>query len=150
MKKIIVAVLAVLAFSVAASAQPKAIGIRAGWGGEISYQHWVGGSNFVEADLGLVGHGFYLTGAYNFNIGNAGDFNFYAGPGAQIGMSNYRDSENNVHSRLGLAVVGQIGAEYNFPGVPINISLDWRPALYLLNGIGFGWQGFALGLRYNF
>ena len=52
MKKFIVVVLSVLAFAAVASAQPRALGIRAGYGGEISYQHG-GGAGFLEADLGF-------------------------------------------------------------------------------------------------
>lgn len=145
MKKFIIAILSVFAFVAVASAQPRAIGVRAGYGGEISYQHYVGDS-FIEADLGLVGnHGFYVTGIYDFNIGYAGPFSFYAGPGAQVGF--YNAGENAM--ALNLAVGGQIGAEWAIPSAPINISLDWRPMFYLMHG-GFGWDGFALGLRYRF
>lgn len=145
MKKLIIAILSVFAFVAVASAQPRAIGVRAGYGGEISYQHYVGDS-FIEADLGLVGnHGFYVTGIYDFNIGYAGPFSFYAGPGAQVGF--YNAGENAM--ALNLAVGGQIGAEWAIPSAPINISLDWRPMFYLMHG-GFGWDGFALGLRYRF
>jgi hypothetical protein len=52
MKKIILAAALVLGFAVAASAQPRAIGVRIGNGGEISYQHSMG-SNFLEVDGGL-------------------------------------------------------------------------------------------------
>lgn len=145
MKKLIIAILSVFAFVAVASAQPRAIGVRAGYGGEISYQHYVGDC-FIEADLGLVGnHGFYVTGIYDFNIGYAGPFSFYAGPGAQVGF--YNAGENAM--ALNLAVGGQIGAEWAIPSAPINISLDWRPMFYLMHG-GFGWDGFALGLRYRF
>ena len=123
MKKLIVVILSIFAFVAVASAQPRAIGVRAGFGGEISYQHYVG-ENFVEADLGLVGnHGFYVTGIYDFNIGYAGPFSFYAGPGAQVGF--YNAGENAM--ALNLAVGGQIGAEWAIPAAPINITLDWRP-----------------------
>lgn len=152
MKKLIVAVLSVLAFAATASAQSKAIGVRIGYGAEISYQHYLGGANFLEADLGFNGgaaNGFYLTGVYNFNIGNSGDFNFYAGPGAQVGVYNHRKDDNTVVSSFGLAIVGQVGCEYAIPGVPLGISLDWRPAIFLTGG-GFGWEGFGLGIRYRF
>ena len=49
MKKIILVAALVLGFAVAASAQPRAIGVRVGNGGEISYQHQLG-SNFLEGD----------------------------------------------------------------------------------------------------
>ena len=52
MKKIILVAALVLGFAVAASAQPRAIGLRGGWGAELSYQHSFD-SNFLQADLGL-------------------------------------------------------------------------------------------------
>ena len=72
MKKIILAAALILGFAVAASAQPKAIGIRIGNGGEISYQHSMGG-NFIEVDggfgLGLNGRtNIMAAGIYNFLI----------------------------------------------------------------------------------
>lgn len=145
MKKIFAVLAAALLFSAAVSAQPKAVGVRVGYGAEVSYQHYLGGSNFLEADLGFMSRGFRLTGIYDFNLGNAGNFNFYAGPGASLGLVN--GSESTYFSA---AVVGQIGAEFAVPGVPLNFSLDWRPAVYLTNGFGFGWDGFALGIRYRF
>ena len=52
MKKIILVAALVLGFAVAASAQPRAIGLRGGWGAELSYQHGFG-ADFLQADLGL-------------------------------------------------------------------------------------------------
>ena len=53
MKKIILIAAMICGFAVAASAQPKALGLRFGYGAELSYQHNVAGANFIEADLGL-------------------------------------------------------------------------------------------------
>lgn len=148
MKKFVLVALSVLAVSFAASAQPRALGLRAGYGAELSYQHDLGG-NFLEADLGFMSNTISLTGIYDFIFANAGICNFYVGPGAHIGMWNSKDSNGNSSLSLSAAVVGQLGVEFQLP-IPMNISLDWRPAFYLTNGRGFGWDGFALGLRYRF
>ncbi len=151
MKKIILAAALVLGFAVAASAQPRAIGVRIGNGGEISYQHSMG-SNFLEVDgglgLGLVDGVFNVgaTGIYNFMISEFGNgFGFYAGPGAGVGLAlgdvNY----------LALSAAGMVGIEYNF-NFPLQISLDFRQHI----GIGFSGNGIwapssiGLGLRYQF
>ena len=77
MKKLLTVLIGVLAFAAVASAQPRALGVRAGYGGEISYQHTTG-PGFIEADLGfLAGHGFYVTGVYDFIFANSGICNFY-------------------------------------------------------------------------
>lgn len=151
MKKIILAAALVLAFTVAASAQPRAIGVRIGNGGEISYQHSMG-SNFLEVDgglgLGLVDGVFNVgaTGIYNFMISEFGNgFGFYAGPGAGVGLAL---GEVNY---LALSAAGMVGIEYNF-NFPLQISLDFRQHI----GIGFSGNGIwapssiGLGLRYQF
>ena len=144
MKKIIAILVGVLAFAAVASAQPRALGVRAGYGGELSYQHSLG-QNFLEADLGfLAGHGFYLTGVYDFVLANSGICNFYAGPGVQLGFYNHAEE-----SGFNAGIAGQLGVEFEVPSVPLNISLDWRPVYYFNYG-GFGWQGIALGIRYRF
>lgn len=151
MKKIIIAAALVLGFAAAASAQPRALGVRIGNGGEISYQHSMG-SNFLEVDgglgLGLVDGTFNVgaTGIYNFMISEFGNgFGFYAGPGAGVGLAlgdvNY----------LALSAAGMVGIEYNF-NFPLQISLDFRQHI----GIGFSGNGIwapssiGLGLRYQF
>ena len=144
MKKILAILVAAFAFVAVASAQPRAIGVRAGWGGELSYQHG-GGAGFLEADLGfLANNGFYVTGIYDFILGSAGICNFYMGPGVQLGFYKHAD-ENGFNA----GIAGQIGVEFEIPSVPLNISLDWRPVYYFNYG-GFGWQGIALGIRYRF
>ncbi|MBP5625319.1 MAG: hypothetical protein J6W98_00195 [Bacteroidales bacterium] len=144
MKKIVAILAGVLAFAAVASAQPRAFGVRLGYGAEVSYQHTLG-NDFGEVDLGVVGpNGFYVSGIYDFNLGSAGILNFYAGPGVQIGAA----TADNVFY-FNAAIVGQIGTEIELDSAPVNFSLDWRPAIYL-NGGGFGWTGFALGIRYRF
>lgn len=144
MKKAILVIAMILGFAVAVSAQPRALGLRAGNLAELSYQHSIG-SNFLEADLGWInGYGIYLTGIYDFVFAQAGDFNFYAGPGAKLGVYSGGGS-----SALNLAVAGQLGAEWEIPTIPLNISLDWRPTYYFMYGGFLGWD-VALGIRYCF
>lgn len=142
MKKLIIILAAVLCFATAANAQSRALGIRATYGAELSYQHDLGG-NFLEGDLGWFNDGFYLTGIYDFILGSEGNFNFYAGPGAALGFWNV-DGDSGIN----LGIAGQLGMEYNF-NLPLQLSLDWRPVFNFVHG-GFGWQGVALGIRYRF
>lgn len=150
MKKIVLIAAMVLGFAVAASAQPRALGVRVGNGGEISYQHSLG-ANFLEVDGGL-GLGFDgtfnvgATGIYSFMISEFGDgFGFYAGPGASVGLGL---GEANYFA---LAVAGMVGIEYNF-NIPLQLSLDFRQHV----GIGLGGHGgwypssIGLGIRYRF
>ena len=140
MKKIILIAALVLGFAAAASAQPKAIGLRIGYGAELSYQHNVG-ANFIEADLGLESFkNLGVAATYNFSIAEFGDgFMFYAGPGIGLGFA----------ESLMVGVAGQAGIEYNFASAPVNISVDVRPYFDFM-GVGLvGWYP-HIGVRYNF
>ena len=140
MKKIIIVAALVLGFAAAASAQPKAIGLRIGGGAELSYQHNVG-ANFIEADLGLESFkNLGVAATYNFSIAEFGDgFKFYAGPGIGLGFA----------ESLMVGVAGQAGVEYNFASAPVNISVDVRPYFDFM-GVGrVGWYP-HIGVRYNF
>lgn len=140
MKKIILIAAMVLGFAVAASAQPKAVGLRLGNGAELSYQHNVG-SNFVEADLGLASFkNLQVAATYNFNIAEFGPgIKFYAGPGIGLGFA----------EKLSIGIAGQAGLEYSFAAAPIQVSVDVRPYFDFV-GVGLvGWWP-HLGVRYNF
>ena len=151
MKKIVLVAAMVLGFAFAASAQPRAVGLRGGYGVEASYQHTMG-ADFLEADLGLVGNGLNVAATYNFMIAqptwtDRGEWGFYAGPGAAVGLGFGEANHLNV------AVAGQVGLEYSF-WFPLQLSIDLRPQL----GVSFadksqfyfgGWCP-ALGVRYKF
>ena len=148
MKKIILVAALVLGFAAAAAAQPRAIGLRGGYGVEVSYQHTLG-SNFVEADLGLVGSGFNLAATYNWNLvqpqwTEKGEWGVYAGPGANLGLG--------FNGWFNVAVCGQVGLEYTF-WFPLQLSLDIRPSLGFSTGdkpLYVGGFYPTLGVRYKF
>ncbi len=151
MKKIILVAAMVLGFAVAASAQPRAIGLRGGFGAGVSYQHTVG-ANFIDAELGF-GQGLNVAASYNWilaqpNWTSRGEWGVYAGPGASVSLG-FGDA-----SHLNLGVSAQVGLEYSF-WFPLQLSLDLRPGLgFVTSGgaSGFGFWGFwpALGVRYKF
>ena len=111
MKKIILVAALVLGFAVAASAQPRAIGLRGGWGAELSYQHGFG-ADFLQADLGLnTFDSVHGSVVYNFMIAqpawtSRGEWGFYAGPGAAVGMK-LGNSENDGYFHV--AAAGMVG-----------------------------------------
>ena len=153
MKKIILIAAMVLGFAVAAVAQPRAIGLRGGYGVELSYQHTLG-ANFVEADLGLCVGALNLGATYNWMIAqpqwtDRGEWGFYAGPGAVVGMDLFGDVKH-----FSVAAAGQVGLEYTF-WFPLQLSIDIRPQLgvgFANKAAGFYFGGFwpTLGVRYRF
>lgn len=151
MKKIILIAALVLGFAVAASAQPRALGLKAGWGADLSYQHTVKNADFVEATLGLCTFAAVNASAtYNFMIAqpswtSRGEWGFYAGPGAAVGMNLIGDN-----SYFHLAAAGMVGLEYKF-WFPLQLSFDLRPTLGYGFNYGFHWSVMpSLGVRYAF
>ena len=160
MKKVLFVMAAVLAFGFAANAQSNAIGARIGaddgFGAEISYQRNLG-SNRLELDLGLSMRNkndgadytsFALTGVYQWRGTISGGFGWFAGPGAQFRYFSWEYANNN--DKMGLSVVGQVGVEYVFPGLPLQVSLDWRPRFDILPETQFTAAGVGLGIRFLF
>ncbi|MCQ2174171.1 MAG: hypothetical protein MJY61_03430 [Bacteroidales bacterium] len=154
MKKTIVIVIAAL-LSVAAIAQPRAIGGRLSLGVEVSYQHSVG-PGFVEMDLGYdYASGAGITATYNFicatpNWTPRGTWKVYAGPGVSLGTY-FRTIPFN------LGICGQVGLEYTF-WFPLQLSVDLRPSIgfgtssnsFVYNTLGlFGFVP-TFGVRYSF
>lgn len=148
MRKFVVSILLLAGMAGAVSAQVdgKALGIRFGNAGEISYQHPLSGSTRLEADLGFGSWnygGMYLTGIHHWvkDLSSLSDgFNWYIGVGGSVGINS---------SIFTAAVVGNLGIEYNFD-IPLQLSLDWRPGLYVIPSVGTGWDGVALSARWRF
>lgn len=113
MKKTIIIIAVMLGFAFAASAQPKAIGGRLGYGIEASYQHTLGAPHFLELNAGIFGlnHvGFRFTGLYNFvfaqpNWTPRGSWAWYAGPGVSLGTAHYNDKNGQFFA----GIAGQLG-----------------------------------------
>ena len=135
-----------------------AIGLRLGggngFGAEISYQHALSNNNRLEVDLGWASDrnfdGFKLIGIYQWVWALEDNFNWYAGPGAGIGNYDYEVPGFNDISDTFFLIAGQIGIEYNFDDIPLQLSVDSRLEL------GFGDitddvdLGIAAGVRYQF
>lgn len=152
MKKILIAIVAILALNTMANAQIKDLGVRgafgSGAGAELSAQ-WGMGSNRLETDLGWVGHedwGYVnLSAIYQWTGTFIDNFGWFAGLGANLGLYN---GSNKDYDGFGLGFAAQAGLEYNFP-FPLQLTLDVRPNWGLVGHSGFGW-GLALGARYRF
>ena len=159
MKKVFLALVAVMAIGASTTFAQKAIGLRFGGngtilGGEVTYQQAMG-ANRLEADFGYRGGENFshlsVAGIYQWKGTIVGNFNWYAGPGAAVGF--YMSDIANA-SGISLAIGGQGGVEYDFSGhgVPLNISIDARPMFNLVrpshyNGLDFG---ACLSIRYLF
>ena len=126
MKRIVLTVLFVLS-ALAASAQPRALGVRAGLDYQISYQHSVGRhADFIEVDFGyqLLGNGLNAAVAYDFMVARPewtrkGSWGVYAGPAIKAAFF-------GVGTCVSAGV--EVGLEYTFE-FPLQISLDIKPGV---------------------
>ena len=155
MKRSVLFLIAALLLTFAAQAQGingsrNAIGIRGGWGAELSYQRYIAPENRIEGTIGVNRFGFSIEGVYQWmsDIPSEapGDFKWYTGVG--IGLGDWDNDDFDKGFSAG--ILGQVGIEYAFPKAPIMLSLDYRPGLYFAPEFNFDWSGFALGLRFYF
>ena len=157
-KYLLIAVLAVA--SLAAYAQPRAVGARLGYGAQVSYEHQLG-QNMVSLEVGVPGFArleaactydwidpFGATVPWN----EKGEWHWYMGVGGAFQTSWVADGSGFV------GAAGRFGIEYDF-WFPLQLSLDFRPTLgvafgYNGGGAAFGYDvyasGLGLGVRYKF
>lgn len=166
MNKIILTLLTIFGLCGYGSAQNArhVLGLRLGsgdgFGTEVSYQHGLSADNRLEIDLGLSNHhenhpdGTYtyanwgLTGLYHWVHKIDSNFNWYIGPGAQIGAWNYDHGyDYEYNNGFFLVAAGDVGIEYIFP-VGIQLALNARPEIGLVNhGTTFN---VGIAVRYQF
>lgn len=133
-----------------------ALGIRIGPTAGISFKQFVSPSGAFEGILSTRWHGFMFTGLYEVHhkaFDHPG-FNFYYGVGGHVGYWNvgrYRHpwwDSSGEYTVLG--VDGILGLEYSFSGIPLNLSVDWKPMLNLVNYTGLWLDDVGLSVRITF
>ncbi len=157
MKNILI-VLAIV-FSVSAYSQDynSAIGLRGGLVNAVTYKFKLNDWSAGEAIASFRYNGLNLIGLYTIQ----NDWNFegvplqwYYGGGGHIGFVgntyNGRNRSNGIGNEGGVyvGVDGVIGIEHTFSEFPLNISLDYKPALNLIGYTGWQFDSFSLGIRY--
>jgi hypothetical protein len=158
MKKLLIAFILITCAGLSkAQIANHALGLRLGGGGgfgtEISYQHGLSDLNRLEFDLGLASGRHFtawgLTGLYQWVWKIDDGFNWYAGAGGRVGSWNWESGWGDNGGGLFLAAAGDIGIEYAFP-IGIQLSLDARPAISLVNAGDQFNSSIAFGIRYQF
>lgn len=108
---------------------------------------------FMKSNLAFEAIGYFwdrgtrITGLfeYHYNISSNGNLKWYVGPGAHVGF--YKPAFFNGGTSFG--VDGVLGLDYKFPGIPINVSLDWQPSFEFGDYDGFqNWGGIGLRLAF--
>ena len=148
----------VMAFSIIALLNAQdyrtGIGLRGGFSSGLTLKHFVSNKAAFEGILSTRWRGFDITGLYEIH-GEAFDverLNWYYGFGAHLGFWDGRyapwGSVGSTYTVIGID--GILGIEYNFTEIPVNISLDWKPAINVFGNQGFWGDGGAISLRYIF
>lgn len=183
MKKTLILIAMICLTAGAAMAQPKAIGARLGYNFEASYQHELV-TGMLEIDAGftpfITSKGVQFTDdgdmiEHRYRYGRAQLMVLYdwlanitpqlywyigAGAGVSWGYGDFFDTPHydkhgrlTDYRRLGVPVAAQIGLEYDFD-IPLNLSVDWRPAVNLFGlrqgDLTSNLLNIAVGVRYRF
>jgi hypothetical protein len=129
-----------------------------GFGLEISYQKKLSAKNRLELDFGWKNHNntdaIKISGIYQWYWKIEKELDWFAGCGGGLGSWNTNDNYNNGYGSdngIFLVLNGDVGIEYNFKEIPIQLAIDARPELifnnYERNDFGFN---VGLAVRYKF
>ena len=130
-----------------------AIGGRLGTANGITYKTFMTGDRALDFILNFRSNNnfstFRFTGLYEIHndINNAPGLRWYYGPGVTVGSRKYKPTDD---SDLLVSLDGVLGLDYKFDGVPINLALDWKPAIEITPNTEFDAEGFGLSIRFTF
>ncbi len=157
MRKFILTIVLTIAIITITSAQDykTGIGLRAGYPAGLTVKHFITSKTALEGILATQWRGFVITGLFEAHkrLADVDNLNWFYGAGAHIGFwsGNYRSywmEPGTSYTVVGID--GILGIEYNFEDIPINLSIDWKPAFNLTGYTGFWGDGGALSIRYIF
>lgn len=129
------------------------IGLRAGFSSGLTIKHFKSRNVALEGLFTTRWQGFDFTGLYEVHneAFDVKQLNWYYGGGAHLGFYNGRYTwwgrEGVAYTVVGLD--GILGLEYTFDELPVNIGIDWKPALNLVGYYGF-WSEGAFSIRFVF
>jgi hypothetical protein len=154
MKKSIFCVTIVL-FSFLAKSQDykTAFGLRGGFSNGLTIKHFLSGTNAIEGILTTRWGGFNVTGLFEVhNTLPTEGLCWYYGGGIHMGV--WDGSKGNPWVGGGqttsvIGIDGILGMGYTFVDIPLNLSVDWKPAYNLLGHSGIWADNFALSVRYT-
>ncbi len=109
---------------------------------------------FMRSNIAFEAIGYFwekgtrITGLfeYHYNLSPGGSLKWYIGPGAHVGF--YKSDFFSGGTSVGID--GVLGLDYKFPGIPINVSLDWQPSYEFGNYAGFSGNWGGVGVRLAF
>jgi len=130
-----------------------AIGGRFGTANGVTFKTSLGGNKMLDIIANFRSHHdvnyFRLTGLYEINhpIAGAPGLGWYYGIGGTLGSVKYKYYDSND---LYVSLDGVLGLDYKFAEAPLNLSLDWKPAIELAPDTQFDGAGLGLSIRFTF
>jgi len=159
MKKLLSASLVVAAifFAQTSFAQYKtALGVRlsssqAMVNNSISLKHFLTDATAVEA-LFSFGDPLALGAMLEMHKPLATEgLNWFYGGGGYLGFVKVYDPNRKVNdTEVNFGAMGVLGLDYKFMNLPLNLSLDWKPELNIVNEITFEPSAIGLSVRFVF
>lgn len=133
-----------------------AAGLRLGYPLSASIKHFIKDDIAVEGYVGFRGFSGYnwvsVSGAVQVHnpIESVDGLQWYWGGGASAFFYSFDNSFfGDTSTSTAFGIQGYLGLDYAFEDIPLNITADWIPTIFL-NGIGSGFgAGYGtLGVRY--
>jgi hypothetical protein len=159
MKKLLSAslVVAAILFAQTSFAQYKtALGVRlsssqAMVNNSISLKHFLSESTAVEA-LFSFGDPLALGAMLEVHKPLATEgLNWFYGGGGYLGFVKVYDPNRKANdTEVNFGAMGVLGLDYKFMNLPLNLSLDWKPELNIVNDITFEPSAIGLSVRFVF
>lgn len=132
-----------------------AVGARLGYPWSASFKTFISESSALEAYVGYRGWAFYnwfsINGAYLIHkpFPEVEGLQWYFGGGAGVYFWNYDTGFADTNDNTSFSVQGYLGLDYKIEDIPLNLTLDWVPTIFLSGyGRGFGGGYGNLGVRY--
>ncbi len=143
-----------LFFTAIAQDYNTAIGLRGGPFIGFTVKHFLSEKSAIEGIVSTRWKGIEITGLYELHnrAFQVDRLNWYFGVGGHIGFYDGKytkwDTVEKTYTNVG--VDGILGLEYNFKEIPLNLSIDWKPAFNIIGYTGFWSDNGALSIRYTF
>jgi hypothetical protein len=121
----------------------------------ITMKHFIGHRSALEGITYINSDQFRVIVLYEFHgaFGQVDGLHWYVGPGLHAGFrTDHWEERHPGDERKGenIGADGVIGLDYKIGKLPLNLSLDWQPALNLAGNQYFEARQGGLGVRFTF
>jgi hypothetical protein len=130
-----------------------AIGGRFGVSNGVTFKTFLDGNHALDLILNFRSNSnfssFRFIGLYEVHapLSDVAGLNWFYGGGGSIGSLKNKTTDKD---NFAVSLDGVLGLDYKFTGAPINISLDWKPAINISPETEFDGEGLGLSLRFTF